>query len=225
MSMTSPKLILGVVVAAALAIGGWWFTRPAMIAPETATAQPAPEASQSGDIALLPDVVLGAPDAPITLIEYGSYTCSHCANFHKTVFVPLKADYIDTGKVRFIHREVYFDRFGLLAAMVANCGGDERYYALSGAIYDAQADWIGDGAEATISTNLRKLGLRVGLSQDALDACMTDNDRAQRMVATFQANASADNVSATPTLFINGEKYANMSYSALKAIIDAKLAN
>ena len=172
---------------------------------------------------LLPDIPMGSPDAPITLIEYASYTCSHCATFHETVLSPLKRDYIETGKVRFILREVYFDKFGLWAGQIAQCGGDLKYYGISGMVFAEQEKWIGDGQEATIAENLRKIGLRAGLTKDQIEACLNDNARAEAMVATYQSHATADAIEGTPTLVINGEKFSNMGYDELKKILDAKL--
>jgi protein-disulfide isomerase len=175
------------------------------------------------DPVIRPDFVLGQADAPVELIEYASFTCPHCANFHKTVFPQLKANYIDTGKVKFIHREVYFDKFGLWAGMVAQCAGEMRYYGVAGMIYDTQDEWIGNGDEAAIADNLRRIGARAGLSREQLDACMNDGAMAQSMVATYQKHAEEDDVQATPTLIIDGEKHPNMSYDELAAILDAKL--
>jgi protein-disulfide isomerase len=220
MPKTSPTMIAGVIAAAAIAAGGWWLAQPAPSSSSFSLAAAAQEAGASTE-ELLPDIILGAETAPVTLIEYASYTCPHCARWHEEVFGPLKADYIDTGKVRFIHREIYFDRFGLLAATVANCAGPEKYYPISGLIYETQHDWIGDGTDSTVAANLTKLGLKAGLTQEALSACMTDVEHAQAMVATFQTRATNDNVESTPTLLVNGVKYSNMSYDELKKILDA----
>lgn len=186
---------------------------------ETLIATPAEAAGAT----ILPDVALGRADAPVTLIEYASFTCSHCAHFHDTVFVPLKRDYIDTGKVRFILREVYFDKFGLWAGQVAQCGGDLKYYGIAGMLFSEQKAWIGDGTEATIAANLRKIGIKAGLTKDQLETCLNDTARAEAMVMTYQKNASADAIDGTPTLVINGQKYDNMGYADLKKILDAQL--
>lgn len=186
---------------------------------ETLIATPA----EAAGTAILPDVALGRADAPVTLIEYASYTCSHCARFHETVFPSLKRDYIDTGKVRFILREVYFDKFGLWAGQVAQCGGDLKYYGIAGMLFTEQAAWIGDGAEATIAENLRKIGLKAGLTKEQIETCLNDTARAEAMVMTYQKNASADAIEGTPTLVINGEKHDNMGYAELKKILEAKL--
>ena len=192
------------------------------------TSAPLPGAAFAQDTGaepvIRPDFVLGQADAPIELIEYASYTCPHCATFHAQVFPQLKANYIDTGKVKFIHREVYFDKFGLWAGMVAQCAGEMRYYGVAGMIYDTQEEWIGNGDAGAIADNLRKIGAKAGLSPAELDACMNDGAMAQSMVATYQKNAEADDVQATPTLIIDGEKHSNMTYDELAAILDAKLA-
>lgn len=167
--------------------------------------------------AIRPDFVLGKADAPVELIEYASFTCPHCEVFHSTVFPQLKANYIETGKVKFVLREVYFDKFGLWAGMIAQCAGEARYYGVVDMLYDKQREWIGDGEAATVGDNLRKIGALAGLSKDQIDACLNDTALAQSMVATFQKNATADEVTGTPTLVINGEKHSNMSYEELAA--------
>lgn len=170
------------------------------------------------------DMVLGSPDAPIEMIEYASYTCPHCASFHADVYPLLKADYIDTDKVKFIYREVYFDRFGLWASMVARCGGQEKFFGITDLIYEKQRDWTASGDPATIAEELRKMGLLAGLSGEDLDACMSDGEMAQNLVDWYTANAERDAVQSTPTFLINGEKHANMSYAAMQALLDGLLA-
>jgi len=172
------------------------------------------------------DMTLGADDAPITVIEYASFTCPHCATFHTDVFHDLKVDYIDTGKVKFIYREVYFDRFGLWAGMLARCGGEEKYFGFIDLLFTRQHDWIGGGSEpATIIANMKKLGRIAGMSDETMDACMQDQDNAQALVAEFQKNATADDINATPTFMIDGEQYSNMTYSEFKEILDEKLGS
>ncbi|WP_372837517.1 DsbA family protein [Phaeovulum sp.] len=223
MAKTTPMMLLGLVAAAAVAAGGWWLVRPKTSVADFTLAAIAQEASTE-TAELLPDMVIGNEDAKVTVIEYASFTCPHCGDFHANVFAPLQSEYIDTGLVQFIHREVYFDKFGLMAAMIANCGGPEKYFPVMGVIYDTQVEWYGDGAESTIINNLIKIGLKSGLSQEAVNACISDNARAEAMVANYLARAGADDVNATPTLFVNGVKYSNMAYADLKKIIDAELA-
>ncbi|WP_300515272.1 DsbA family protein [Aliiroseovarius sp.] len=182
-----------------------------------------PAMAAEDDVTPAADIVMGDPDAPVTLIEYASYTCPHCANFHVDSAVPLKAEYVDTGKVRFIHREVYFDRFGLWAGLIARCGGESRYYGVNDLLYRGQRDWIGSGDPEEVLENLKALGRKAGMSNEEMEACLNDRDMAESMVAAYQKNAAADEINATPTLMIDGEKHPNMSYEDLKAILDEKL--
>ncbi|MDE0591059.1 DsbA family protein [Halocynthiibacter sp. C4] len=168
------------------------------------------------------DMTLGADDAPITVIEYASYTCPHCANFHKAVFDKLKENYIDTGKVKFIYREVYFDRYGLWASMIARCGGDMRFFGISDMLYDTQSEWA-KGEPADIAENLRKIGLKAGIEQDALDACMADGETAQKLVEWYQKNATADDITGTPSFIINGEPFGNANYEDFSKHLDSLL--
>jgi len=173
---------------------------------------------------VVPDMIMGNPDAKVTLTEYASYTCPHCARFHEDVFKALKTDYIDTGKVRFIYREVYFDGFGLWAAMIARCGGDMRYFGINAILFETQNEWAGAQDQAAVVENLKKIGRTAGMDDTTLDTCLSDTAMAQAMVAAFQTNMTADGVEGTPTLFVNGTKYSNMSYADLKVILDAELA-
>lgn len=176
------------------------------------------------DISTVTEMAIGAPDAPVTVIEYGSFTCPHCAAFHANQLEQLKAEYVESGQVRFVFREVYFDRFGLWASMVARCGGEMRFFAIHDMIYEQQQEWVAGGTDpAAIADNLRRIGISAGLDAAAVDACMRDETMAQTLVAWFQANAEADGIESTPTLLINGEKYSNMAYEELKALIDAAL--
>ena len=176
------------------------------------------------DPAAIPDMVIGSADAPVKMTEYASFTCPHCANFHATVWPKLKADYIDTGKVQFTYREVYFDRFGLWASMMARCGGEMRFFGIADMIYDKQRDWTASGDPATIAQDLRKLGKTAGLTDEMLDACMNDATQAQNLVAWYEANAKADDINSTPSFLINGTKYSNMSYEDMSKIIDDAIA-
>lgn len=179
----------------------------------------------ASDVELAPDMVIGNADAPITIVEYASYTCPHCANFHTDTFKQLKADYIDNGQVRFVHREVYFDRFGLWAGLLARCGGEMRYFGMNDLIYGGLSEWIGSGDAQEVLNNLRKLGRTAGMSDDQMNACLEDEAMAQSMVAAYQKNATEDEISATPSFIINGEKYSNMPYAEFREVLDGLLSN
>lgn len=197
-----------IALAAAMAAGP-------VLGQETTTEPAGPEVT---------DFSLGSADAPVKIVEYASFTCPHCGNFHTEVFKQLKADYIDTGKVHFTLREVYFDRYGLWAAMMARCGGEMKYFGVADILFSTQSEWAASDDPAVVVQSLKTIGLSAGMTTEQLDLCMKDAAMADAMVKRFEANMKADGVEGTPTLFINGEKHSNMSYVDLKAIIDAKLA-
>ena len=170
------------------------------------------------------DFSLGSPDAPVKIVEYASYTCPHCADFHGKVFQKLKAEYIDTGKVYFTLREVYFDRYGLWAAMVARCGGEMRYFGIHDMLFDQQQEWAASPDPATVVASLRTIGKAAGLDDAALDVCLNDQPGAEALIKQFEANMAADGVEGTPTIFVNGEKHSNMAWEDFKKIIDTALA-
>jgi protein-disulfide isomerase len=197
--------------------------RRAMIALAAAMAA-SPAVAQEAAATEPGDFSLGSPDAPVKMVEYASFTCPHCATFHATVFKDLKRDYIDTGKVHFTLREVYFDRYGLWAAMVARCGGEMRYFGIHDMLFDQQAEWAASQDPVQVVQNLKTIGIAAGLDEVAIDACLNDQAQAEALIARFQANMAADGVEGTPTIFINGTKHSNMTYADLKEILDAELA-
>ena len=214
--------MLGLVLVLALGIGVYFATSPqqsSLIGPGfgAANATTAAEADTSAII----DMVLGAEDAPITVIEYASFTCPHCRSFHQGAFKNLKADYIDKGKVRFTYREIYFDRWGLWGSIIARCGGKDKFFAISDLLYTKQSEWA-KGTPAEIAGNLRRIGITAGLSQDAVQACFSDGQKAQNLVAWYEENRATDSITSTPSFVINGTKYANMPYDEFKKILDAQ---
>ncbi len=194
----------------------------ALVAVPAAMAQEA--ATEETTAVSVDDVVLGVEDAPLTIVEYASFTCGHCANFHANVFPDLKSEYIDTGKVRFIQRDVYFDQVGLWAGILARCGGDDKYYAVSDMLFDEQQKWLGGGSGDEIASNLRRIGLKAGMTEDQMTACWEDTATAEQLIANFQQNATTDQIEATPTFMIGGEKVMNAPWEELKGVIDTKLA-
>ena len=201
----------------------WLATTPANPTdlPFAASAQEAADIDTSS----VTEMTLGEADAPVTVIEYASFTCPHCATFHADQFKKLKSDYIDTGKVHFIYRDVYFDRLGLWASMVARCGGEQRFFGLSSLIFDKQKEWIGSGDPVQAANGLRKLGKVAGLGEDQIEACLSDQDKAKTLVAWYQQNAEEHDIDSTPSLVIDGKKYSNMPYDELKDVIEEKLAD
>lgn len=181
-------------------------------------------AQEGGSDIEVVEYTLGDADAPVKMVEYASFTCPHCANFHRDTFKAFKEAYIDTGKVHFTYREVYFDRYGLWAGMVARCGGEDRYFGMVDLIYANQSDWARGADPATVAASLRRLGLQAGMDGEALDACMQDGDMAQALVARYQENAARDGLQSTPSFLINGTMVSgNMSIAEFSGLIDAEL--
>ncbi|MEQ9040569.1 MAG: DsbA family protein [Silicimonas sp.] len=177
------------------------------------------------DTSMIEDMSLGNPDAAVTVTEYASFTCPHCARFHAEGFKQLKSDFIDTGKINFVYREVFFDRFGLWAAIVARCGdgAENRYFGIADMIYAQQGTWARQENPADIVESLRKIGKTAGLTDAQLDQCFTDGDKAQAMYARWLKQSKEDDISSTPSFVIDGKKYSNMPYDEMKSIIDAAL--
>jgi protein-disulfide isomerase len=219
--------LVGTVAVAAIAAGAWWANSGPVSTtdlPYGAVNAQENDSAAEVDTSSIVEMTLGAEDAPVTIVEYASFTCPHCASFHKESFKQLKSDFIDTGKVKFTYRDVYFDRFGLWAAMVARCGGQERFFGISDMLYNQQKDWIAGGNDPVeIANNLRRIGKVAGLDEEQLEICLNDNAKAKTLVAWYQENAQADDVSGTPTFIIDGKKHSNMSYSDLKELIEGKL--
>ena len=177
------------------------------------------------DTLMIQDMSLGNPDAAVTVIEYASFTCPHCARFHMDAFKQLKADFIDTGKINFVYREVYFDRFGLWAAIVARCGdgAENRFFGIADMVYEQQSTWARQENPADIVDSLRKIGKTAGLTDAQLDQCFTDGDTAQAMYARWLQQSEADDITSTPSFVIDGKKYSNMPYDEMKEIIESAL--
>jgi protein-disulfide isomerase len=170
------------------------------------------------------DMVVGDPDAPVEIIEYASFTCPHCASFHANQFKALKENYVDTGKVRFVYREVYFDRPGLWASMIARCSNDsDFFFAFSDLLYAEQRNWLASGDPAGIIEDLRTLAKTAGLDDATLDACLSDGPKAEALFTWYQENAERDGVQSTPTFMIDGQQYSNMAYDEFAEVLDGKL--
>ena len=169
------------------------------------------------------EMVKGNSEAPIKIVEYASFTCPHCATFHSEVFPNLKREYIDTGKVYFIYREVYFDAPGLWAGLLARCAGPEKYFGLVELLYDKQKKWTSGSSEQEIVKGLVAIGSQVGLGNDQISNCLRNKEKALNLVKSFQENTKKDSVSSTPSLLINGDLHSNLAYEVLKEKIDSLL--
>ncbi len=230
----SRNLILALAAVAALAAGGYFVFGPDE-APESANndttssaatetvAEPAAEtvAPENEDLPAILEMAIGDANAPVTIIEYASFTCPHCRNFHENVFGDIKTNFVDTGKVRFVVRDVYFDRLGLWASILARCGGPERYFGIADLIYRKQGEWTQGEDSATITANLLQLGRLAGMNDAEMNTCLQDENKAKALVAAYQENTARDGINSTPSFLINGKNYSNMRYEEFADIINA----
>jgi protein-disulfide isomerase len=182
--------------------------------PGLAFAQATPEVAEMS---------MGDPNAPVTLVEYAMFTCPHCAAFAQEVLPKIKTNYIDTGKVRLVFREVYFNKPALWAAMIARCAPADRYFGIVDVLFSTQQAWAGPSSEQEMLEKLYGIGRQAGMTNAEMDACMQDRALAEALVAEYQKNAAADGVDATPTFLINGKKEGNMPYEEFAAKLDAAL--
>jgi protein-disulfide isomerase len=147
--------------------------------------------------------VLGDPKAPITLIEYASLTCPHCAHFSVAVLPELKKKWIDTGKVKLIYRDFPLDQTALKAAQLAECAGKDKYFGVIDMIFETQSKWA---TAADPMADLAKSLRIAGMGEKEVKACLADPKVADAVVASYRSGEQVG-VDSTPTLFINGEKF------------------
>lgn len=169
----------------------------------------------------LPEMALGEANAPVTIVEYMSMTCPHCANFHNKTFDAIKAKYIDSGKVRFIVREFPFDPRAAAAFMLARCAPEGQYFPMVSMLFKQQEQWAAaeNGRDA-----LLQMSKLAGFTQESFEACLTNQKLLDDVNAVMQRGAKEFGVKSTPTFFVNGEHYSgDMSVDVLSALIDSKL--
>ena len=218
---------LFVVFGLAVGLGVWLNQSPQTAAldqefplPFAANAQSSDADAEATEII---DMVQGVEDAPITVIEYASFTCPHCARFHSDVYKLLRKNYIDTGKIKFIFREVYFDKYGMWASMIARCSGPDRFFGMTDLILNSQSTWARAGDDLAIVEALRKIGRLSGMQDAALDSCLQDGDKLRALVGWYKENAQRDGIQSTPSFLIDGQPYKNMNYEEFAKILDEKL--
>lgn len=194
--------------------------------PATPAAAKAPEST--GDVNMaellkpgaLPDKQLGKDDAKVTIVEYASMTCPHCAHFAATTFPELKTKYIDTGKARYILREFPFDPSAEAGFMLARCSKD-NYFPMVDVLFKQQANWVGVNNTKDALLQISKLA---GFTQESFEACLTDQKLLDDVRSVQKRGADEFKVDSTPTFFINGKTYKGaMSIEEISAIIDPLL--
>ena len=166
---------------------------------------------------------LGDPAAPVTIIEYSSLTCPHCAAFQKETLPGLKTRYIDTGKVHFVMRDFPLDQIALRAAVIAHCAGPERYPAFVDVFFQQQASWIRAADPVQALKQLARLG---GLGAEQADACLADKAMEDAVLKSRLEAQQKFDVKSTPTFIVNGKSYSGeKSVEDFAAIIDPLLSH
>jgi len=150
------------------------------------------------------DRILGNPDAPITIVEYASLTCPHCAHFTKDVLPELKKKWIDTGKAKLVLRDYPLDEPALRAAMIARCAPPDRYYAYIDTFFGSQEKWVTARDYRDALARLVKLG---GMSREEFDNCLKNTALENKIVEDRLIASKELDVNSTPTFFINGTKF------------------
>lgn len=197
---------------------------PAVVSPAaagTAVEAPKPEATFSDIVIAKDDAILGKADAPVTIIEYASMTCPHCARFHSDVLPAIKTEFIDKGQVRLIYRDFPLDQMALTASVVARCAGPDRYFPFVDALFSSQSKWAGDSNPMLALSRIARLG---GMSQADFEACLKKQDVAEKVLAQRLDADKTFGVRSTPTIIINGDLYSGgLGINELRAVINAKL--
>lgn len=167
------------------------------------------------------EMALGPAEAKVTVIEYASMTCPHCADFHNGTFKALKEKYIDTGKVRFVFREFPFDNLALRASMLARCSGEKSFFPMLDVLFSQQKAWSRAKDPMAALAMIGRLG---GIDQAKFDACMADQSLVDVVVRNRMIGANEHKIDSTPSFVINGERISgNQELAAFEAVIDKHL--
>ncbi len=204
MTATRRQVLVGGIAVAAAAAGGlgyYLWSRPAAT----------PAAASDGQVSMaelmlpgpLGDQIMGNPNAPVTIVEYASMTCPHCANFHETIFPELKKRYIDTGKVRFVFREFPLDPLAAAASLLARCAGGDKFFPMVETLFAQQNEW-------RVQKPLQPLfaiAQQAGFTQQSFDACLENQQMLQGLEEARTRATQKFNVQSTPSFFVNGKLF------------------
>lgn len=190
------------VVSAGIAIGAATavpFTTAVFAQRRGPSEVPVEELMKPGD---LPDLVLGEPDAKVTIVEYASMTCPHCASFHNHVLPELKTKYIDTGQVRLVFREFPLDNLAAAGAMLARCAGDNAFPMLE-VLFKKQDEWVTRNDPVS---KLFEIAKQAGFTKESFEKCLTDDKLLSQIEAVRTRANQQFGVNSTPTFFVNGKR-------------------
>lgn len=178
----------------------------------------APLATRGEEPLFADDRVMGNADAPVTIIEYSSLTCPHCAKFHAETLPQVKENWIAPGKARIVYRHFPLDGLALRAAMVANCFDDMRYFTFLDALFQGQDLWAraADPVEA-----LQRVAALAGLDEATFQRCVADEEEANAILARRQHAETTYDVGSTPTFIVNGRKVVGaVGYAKFNRILE-----
>lgn len=169
----------------------------------------------------LGDKILGSEDAPVTIVEYASMTCGHCANFHKRTYPELKKQYIETGKVKFIFREFPLDPVAAAAFMLARSAPADKYFDIIDTMFENQSTWAFSDNPYNSLLNFSK---QIGFTQESFEEALKNQKLLDAINAVRERGSNEFKVGSTPTFFINGEKHAGaLPFDQMSELIDAEL--
>jgi len=217
----------GVAVILVVAVGLYqWHGAPTLKIPQpqVTTAPASMNSASVGEEARVKanDFVIGSPNAPVTMIEYASLTCSHCANFHINVRPKLKSTYVDSGKVRLVYRDFPLDGLALRASMLARCSGHERFFGILNILFKRQEQWAGNPDPLAALARVVALS---GMGTSDFQACLKNKKVEDQILAQRQMASKAFAINSTPSFIFNGQKISvGGKVDDFKAIIDPLIA-
>ena len=167
---------------------------------------------------VLGDVPLGNPNAPVTVIEYASLTCPHCAHFNDVTMPEVKKKLIDTGKIQLIYRDFPLDQMAVRAAMLARCGGASSYHGFIDVLFRQQIEWA---AAKDPNAALRQIGRLGGISDKAFDACMADKQVEDAVLNSRLQAQQKYQIDSTPSFVIGGKVHAGaLSFDEFDKLVE-----
>ena len=217
-----PRFVVGsaiaVVIAVAIGIAAY------QLSPERVEDAVAPPVTPEAAVVFEDDFILGDRGAPITLIEFASLTCPHCATFHRDVLPHLKKDYIDTGKIRLVYRDFPTPprELALAAAMLARCGGEDRFFGFIEVLYRSQERWSRSDNPRRELEQIARMG---GMSSSDFDACLDDQALLQKLQARVQRDVKRYGIRSTPSFVLDGRKVRRVeTVQQFRDVLDSALA-
>jgi protein-disulfide isomerase len=178
---------------------------------------PRPEATFDNIEITKDDFIIGKADAPVTMIEYASLTCPHCAHFHNDILPAIKKEFIETGKVRMIYRDYPLDQLALTGSILARCAGPDRYFPFISVLFDQQKNWARASNPLTALARLARLG---GMSQAEFEACLKNKEVADSVLQQRLDGQKSFQIGSTPTIIINGQKFSGaLSVDQFRAVV------